>query len=91
MSSPRPLAVSTDGSTLYLARPSGVLPIASATLAAGKPLAQRAFGSLALGTGGSMLYASGGGKTMALDTRTGAASSTLATGGGLTLVGVAKR
>jgi DNA-binding beta-propeller fold protein YncE len=90
MSSPRPLAVSADGSTLYLARPSGVVPVASASLVAGKPLAQRAFGSLALGTDGSMLYASGGGTTMALDTHTGAASSTLATAGGLTLVGVAK-
>jgi hypothetical protein len=90
MSSPRPLAVSADGSTLFLARPSGVVPIASASLDAGRPLAQRAFGSLALGTDGSMLYASGGGTTMALDTHTGAASGTLATAGGLTLVGVAR-
>ena len=89
MSSPRPLAVSPDGSTLYLARPSGVVPIASASLDAGKPLAQRAFGSLALGTGGAMLYASGGGTTLALDTHTGATSKTLQTSGGLTLVGVA--
>jgi hypothetical protein len=90
MSSPRPLAVSADGSTLYLARPSGVVPIASASLDAGKLLAQRAFGSLALGTDGSMLYASGGGTTLALDTHTGAASKTFRTSGGLTLVGIAK-
>jgi hypothetical protein len=90
MSSPRPLAVSADGSMLYLARPSGVVPVASSSLLAGTPLAQRAFGSLALGTDGSLLYASGGGQTMALNTHTGAASSTLATAGGLTLVGVAK-
>jgi DNA-binding beta-propeller fold protein YncE len=89
MSSPRPLAVSADGSTLYLARPSGVVPIASASLDAGKPLAEREFGSLALGTDGSMLYASGGGTTQALDTHTGAASKTFETSGGLTLVGIA--
>ena len=90
ITSSRPLAVSADGSMLYLARPSGVVPIASASLDAGKPLAQRAFGSLALGADGSMLYASGGGTTLALDTHTGATSKTLQTAGGLTLIGIAK-
>jgi hypothetical protein len=87
---PRPLALSADGATLYLARPNGVVPITSSTLTAGAPLGSRAFGSLALGTDGSMLYASGGGSTLALDTRTGEARDTLPTANGLTLVGVAK-
>jgi hypothetical protein len=87
---PRPLALSADGATLFLARPNGVVPITSSTLTAGAPLGSRAFGSLALGTDGSMLYASGGGSTLALDTRTGEARDTLPTANGLTLVGVAK-
>jgi hypothetical protein len=91
LSSPRPLALSENGSTLYLARPDGVLPIDANTLAPGRPLAARAFGSLVLGTDGSRLYASGGGSTVALDTRTGAASDPLRTSAGLTLVGVARK
>jgi hypothetical protein len=90
LASPRPLALSADGATLYLARPNGVVPITSSTLTAGAPLGSRAFGSLALATDGSMLYASGGGSTMALDTHTGEAQRTLPTASGLTLVGVAK-
>ena len=90
LAAPRPLALSADGATMYLARPAGIVPIAADTLAAGTPLATRAFGSLALGTDGSTLYASGGGSTMTLDTRTGAAGATLTTSGGLTLVGVAR-
>jgi hypothetical protein len=89
-SAPRPLAVSADGSTLYLARANGVVPVASSTLVAAAPLGSRAFGSLAMGTDGSMLYASGGGSTTVLDTHTGEARETLPTAGGLTLVGVAK-
>ena len=55
---PRPLAASEDGSTLYLARPNGLIPIASASLTAGAPLANRAFGSVEVGSTG-LLYAAG--------------------------------
>jgi hypothetical protein len=88
--STRPLAVSGDGTTLYLARADGIIPLASGTLTPGTALTTRAFGSLALGTDGSRLYASGGGSTTTLDTKTGAAGATLRTAAGLTLVGVAR-
>jgi hypothetical protein len=90
IASTRPLVIGGDGTTLYLARPDGVVPVDSSTLAARPVLSRRAFGSLALGTDGSMLYASGGGSTMALDTKTGTAGATLPTSAGLTLVGVAR-
>jgi hypothetical protein len=90
ISSPRPLAVGSDGSTLYLARSGGVVPVATGTLVAGAPLTTSAFGSLALGPDGSLLYASGGGATLVLDTRTGEARESLPTARGLTLVGVAR-
>ena len=53
---PRPLAASEDGSTLYLARPNGLIPIAAGSLTAGAPLANRAFGSVEVGSTG-LLYA----------------------------------
>jgi hypothetical protein len=90
ISSTRPLAIGGDGTTLYLARPDGVVPVDSSTLEARQALSNRAFGSLALATDGSLLYASGGGSTMTLDTKTGAAGATLPTSAGLTLVGVAR-
>jgi hypothetical protein len=90
IASPRPLAVSADGATLYLARSNGVMPVAASTLTAGPPLTTSPFGSLALATDGSLLYASGGGETTTIDTQTGDARDTLHTSAGLTLVGVAK-
>jgi hypothetical protein len=89
VSSARPLAVSADGATLYLARPDGVTPVAASTLSAGAPLTKSAFRSLALGEDGAVLYASGSGSTVVLDTKTGAARDALPTARGLTLVGVA--
>jgi hypothetical protein len=91
IASTRPLAIGRDGSTLYLARPEGIVPIESSTLSPGPVLSPRAFGSLVLGTDGSQLYASGRGSTLALDTKTGATRATLATSSGLTLVGVAQK
>jgi hypothetical protein len=87
---PRPLAASADGSTLYLARPQGLVPIASDSLTVGSPLAARAFGSVAVGSRG-LLYATGGGTTDVLDAQTGAASGKPAVTSGLTLVGVVRR
>jgi hypothetical protein len=87
---PRPLAASADGSTLYLARPQGLVPIASDSLTVGAPLAARAFGSVAVGSSGR-LYATGGGTTDVLDARTGVASGKPAVTSDLTLVGVVRR
>ncbi len=87
---PRPLAASDDGSTLYLARPNGLIPITSASLTAGAPLADRAFGSIEVGSTG-LLYAAGGATTDVLDAHTGAAHGKPAATRGLTLVGVVKR
>ena len=87
---PRPLAASEDGSTLYLARPNGLIPIASASLTAGAPLANRAFGSVEVGSTG-LLYAAGGATTDVLDAHTGAAAGKPAATRGLTLVGVVRK
>jgi hypothetical protein len=86
----RPLAASDDGSTLYLARPNGLIPIASGSLIAGAPLAHRAFGSVEVGSTG-VLYAADGATTDVLDPHTGAAEGKPAATRGLTLVGVVKR
>jgi hypothetical protein len=86
----RPLAASADGTKLFLARPQGLVPIASDTLVAGSPLVARAFGSVAVGSRG-LLYATGGGTTDVLDPRTGVADGKAATTKGLTLVGVVKQ
>jgi hypothetical protein len=83
----RPLAASADGSTLYLARPGGLDAVSSATLAPAAQLSKGRFGSVALGPDGALLYATGAGSTLELDTRTGAVRQ-LPTGAGLTLLGV---
>jgi hypothetical protein len=86
----RPLAASADGSRLYLARPQGLVSIDASTLTPSAPLTGRAFGSLALGTGGTVLYGAGGGTTQALDPHTGASEGTPWTTGKLSLVSVVK-
>ncbi|MEO9175665.1 MAG: hypothetical protein ABI317_09155, partial [Gaiellales bacterium] len=84
----RPLAASSDGTRLYLARPQGLVALDGSTLAPAAPLTSDAFGSLALGARGAVLYATGGGATRTLDLRTGSLEGTpWATGKG-TLVGV---
>jgi hypothetical protein len=85
-----PLAVDSTGSTLYLARPQGLVAIAASTLAAGTSLAARAYRSVALGSNDT-LYATGDGTTEALDVQTGAAHGQPAATGGLTLVSVVER
>jgi hypothetical protein len=84
----RPLAASADGTRLYLARPDGLVSIDAATLAPSLPLTSHAFGAVALGTGGTVLYGSGGGATQALDPLTGSSDGTPWTTGRLSLVGV---
>jgi hypothetical protein len=84
----RPLAASSDGTRLYLARPQGLVSIDALTLTPGAPLTSRVFGSLALGSRGTVLYGAGGGATEALDPRTGAADGVPWTTGRFSLVGV---
>ena len=54
------------------------------------PLANRAFGSVEVGSTG-LLYAAGGATTDVLDARTGAAAGKPAATKGLTLVGVVRK
>jgi hypothetical protein len=86
----RPLAATSDGSRLYLARPHGLVSIDATTLAASAPLTNHSFGSLVLGTGGTVLYGAGQGATQALDPRTGSSDAAPYTTGKLSLVSVVK-
>jgi hypothetical protein len=86
----RPLAASIDGTRLYLARPQGLISIDASTLAPSAPLSPRAFGALALGTGGSVLYGAGSGSSQALDPLTGASDGSPQPTGRLSLVGVVR-
>jgi hypothetical protein len=87
---PMPLAVDSTASTLYLARPQGLVSIAAASLTSGTPLVDRSFSSVALGSHG-MLYATGGGTTETFDTSTGVARARSTATGRLTLVSVVER
>jgi hypothetical protein len=84
----RPLAMSPDGTRLYLARPQGLVSIDVSTLAPSAPFSSLAFGSLALGSAGTVLYGQGGGAIRALDPLTGAAEGTPWSTGRSTLVGI---
>jgi hypothetical protein len=87
---PMPLAADSTGSTLYLARPQGLVAIAASSLTAGSSLTTRSFRSVALGSNDT-LYATGGGTTEALDAATGEARGLTAVTRGLTLVSVVER
>ncbi len=83
----RPLAMSPDGTRLYLARPQGLVSIDESTLAPSAPFAGR-FGSLAVGSAGTVLYGQGGGAIHALDPSTGASEGTPWSSGRSTLIGI---
>jgi hypothetical protein len=86
----RPLAAASDGTRLYLARPQGLVSIDASTLTASAPLTNHSFGSVVLGTAGTVLYGAGQGATQALDPRTGSSDASPWTTGKLSLVSVVK-
>jgi DNA-binding beta-propeller fold protein YncE len=82
-----PLVVSRDGARLYLARPQGLVAIDTATLAASRPLAIRAYGSLGFAYRGSRLFAVGDGTMQAFDTESNAPDGDARRTGRLSLIG----
>ena len=84
----RPLAVSPDGTRLYLARPQGLVVLAATTLARVAPFVPGTFGSLAVAASG-LLYPQGRGTIQAVDPRTGALEGSPFATGRAALVGVA--
>jgi hypothetical protein len=87
---PMPLAADPMASTLYLARPQGLVTITASSLTPAQLVVDGSFSSVALGSHG-MLYATGGGATETFDAATGTAQGPPTATGRLTLISVVPR